>query len=353
MTGYADSLRLLRSRGTEPIGLHKSWHRLREKYGYDFPAATDLVDWAPFNFSGSHHAVLRRAFAQVMARYAGSDHIFARRFKRLLEPVRRAGGFDLAGQFANRILFDVLCDLAGIAESDRSELVALSRLSWAIETTISMSRRALLESELQRAHRLLLAELDHQLNRSADTLLTEVRRQVAPYAVDANGATATVFSVMLVMGNDALGGSLASGVRQLLSQSGAFAIDQADWSRHSDEVLRYAASVDFLSRVLTHPFEADGLVLNAGERVMVSPLAANHDIEEFGPNADNIGATDKGVGLTFGAGVHICVGMQIARRLMRLALGALADLPPLRMLGTAEPVGKVIRSFDRMPVQLG
>ena len=352
VTGYDDSLRLLRSRGTEPIGLHRLWLRLKEKYGYDFPAATDIAVWAPFNYSGDRHAALRRTFARTLARYTSADGLFVRRLEQLLEPLRRMGGFDLAGEFANRILFEIFCDLAAIAETDRPELVELSRSSWAIESTISMKQRALLEVVVQRAHRFLLHELDVQLNRSSDTLLTAIYQELAPDVAEPNSVAATVFSILLIMGNDALGGSLALGIRQILQQRGAFAVDQRAWSHHSDDMLRYTATVNFLTRRLTQPLEIGGVALNPGERIMASPLAANHDTAEFGPHADKIGAVNKGVGLTFGAGVHICVGMQIARRIMNLALEALGQLPTLEMDGAAEPVGNVVRTLGSMPVRL-
>ena len=92
-----------------------------------------------------------------------------------------------------------------------------------------------------------------------------------------------------------------------------------------------------------------------GDTVMFSPLAANRDPARFGPDADDISPDrGEGVGLTFGAGRHLCLGMAMSRNLVAAALRVLAEAPPLRLTGPVVPGrGVIIRTVASMPVVFG
>jgi cytochrome P450 len=88
--------------------------------------------------------------------------------------------------------------------------------------------------------------------------------------------------------------------------------------------------------------------------MIISPLSANHDKAEFGDDADVVSATrNKGVGLTFGAGAHLCIGMRLARNVAQEAFAALSAMPALRQTGPYEPTaGVVIRAPCRLPIAI-
>ena len=121
-----------------------------------------------------------------------------------------------------------------------------------------------------------------------------------------------------------------------------------------DDVLRYTAPVDFLIRRASDAVSVDDMTVRKGEVIMISPLAANHDAAAFGADADVVSAgRDKGVGLSFGAGAHLCVGMRMARNIVREAFAGLAALPPLKTAGAYRPeAGIVIRTAATLPVAI-
>ncbi|WP_229796014.1 cytochrome P450, partial [Saccharothrix coeruleofusca] len=98
-----------------------------------------------------------------------------------------------------------------------------------------------------------------------------------------------------------------------------------------------------------------GHVIAAGETVTLSLQAANRDPARFA-DPDTLDLRRSATGhLTFGHGVHQCLGQQLARVEMRIAFPALlARFPALRLAVPAEDVpmrhGMSIYGVHRLPV---
>jgi cytochrome P450 len=118
-------------------------------------------------------------------------------------------------------------------------------------------------------------------------------------------------------------------------------------------MLRQTATVDYLTRVFHKGAVLGGVDLQPGDKVMFSPLAANRDPAKFGPTADRISVAHRhGVGLTFGAGRHLCVGMSMSRHIVTSALAVLSEAPPLRLAGRPRPApGSIIRTMASIPLE--
>lgn len=92
-----------------------------------------------------------------------------------------------------------------------------------------------------------------------------------------------------------------------------------------NEVLRMHAPVHYFTRVATKDTEVDGVALQAGTRVLIMYGSANRDGREF-PDPDRFDVTRNPVRqLAFGRGVHLCVGINLARLEAHSLFDALAD----------------------------
>ena len=94
-----------------------------------------------------------------------------------------------------------------------------------------------------------------------------------------------------------------------------------------EEVLRYLPPTGGTDRFVTRPTTLGGVELQPGHRVVAMISAANRDPDVFAdPHTFDPGRTVN-PHLSFGHGVHFCLGAHLARLEVRVALGALLDRP--------------------------
>ena len=121
-----------------------------------------------------------------------------------------------------------------------------------------------------------------------------------------------------------------------------------------EEVLRHEPVTPFTARILTGEVSYRDVTFPEGTVVMVCSFTGNRD--GAGDPAFDITASRDGARLmTFGAGIHFCVGANIARVELEEGLAFLAPrLPGLRLDGTPE-FGTIqgIYGLDALPVAWG
>jgi len=124
-----------------------------------------------------------------------------------------------------------------------------------------------------------------------------------------------------------------------------------------EEALRYEPITPFTARILTEEVEHREVTFPADTVVMVCAFTGNRDLEEGAGEADEFDiAADRGRArlLTFGAGVHYCLGANLARLEMREGLGFLAERVAAIELDGEPVFGTVsgIYGLEELPVRL-
>lgn len=123
-----------------------------------------------------------------------------------------------------------------------------------------------------------------------------------------------------------------------------------------EEVLRWDPPVQLDGRTILRDVEIDGLQFHAGQSVMMLLGAANRDDRVFpDPDRFDVGRTDN-LHVSFGHGIHHCLGAALARAEGQVALGAL-----VRNFGTWELAtdtvrykeNLVLRGLEALPVRFG
>lgn len=98
-----------------------------------------------------------------------------------------------------------------------------------------------------------------------------------------------------------------------------------------NEGMRWETASQFLARQATVDVEFHGVTVPAGAALSLCCGSANRDETVFdNPDEFDIDRPQK-VNVGFGAGVHMCLGMPVAKTEMEAMLNALLDLPNLRL----------------------
>lgn len=150
---------------------------------------------------------------------------------------------------------------------------------------------------------------------------------------------------------------IGNAVRLLLDHPGQLAALRADpsgWANAVEEVLRYDSPVQVTLRVASEDLELAGLPLPEGRPVVTMIGGANRDPDVFSePHAFDVTRSNAREHLAFSAGIHYCLGAQLARLEASIALQALFDrFDHVALAGTPTRRGtRVLRGYTELPVR--
>jgi 4-methoxybenzoate monooxygenase (O-demethylating) len=121
-----------------------------------------------------------------------------------------------------------------------------------------------------------------------------------------------------------------------------------------EEVLRFEAPVQTFFRTTTKAVAVGGVQLDEGEKVLLFLAAANRDPRRW-ERADEFDVKRRATGhMTFGTGIHGCVGQAVARLEAEAVFGALAKRVASFVM-TGEPkrrLNNTLRGLDTLPLRL-
>ena len=264
---------------------------------------------------------------------------------------------DLVERFATPLPIQVICELLGVPFADRHQFHTWSE---AIVSTTSL-RPEQIQNYLDNLYG-YIAELVAQRRREPmDDLLGAMVR-----ARDENADRLTEQEMVQLAA-----GLLAAGHETTVTQIPNFVYVLL---QHPDELARLRANLDLVPsaveelmryiplgvaaafpRYATEDVELSGVLVRAGEPVLPAVGSANRDGEVFAnPDTLDLGR-DPNPHLGFGHGVHHCVGAQLARMELQVALRTLVTRLPGLRLAVPEPEltwksGLLVRGLAALPV---
>ncbi|MFF0494461.1 cytochrome P450 [Nocardia sp. NPDC004068] len=261
------------------------------------------------------------------------DHIVEITEGRLDEMARLTPPVDLVTEFALPVPSLVICELLGVPYADRA--------NFQVNSAKFLVRDQSLEEKMGAYGAMTSYLTDLVLSKRAepgDDLLSDLARD-SDLGIDELVGMAFL---LLLAGHETTANMLALGTFALLEHP-----EQADLLRADpellpdavEELMRYLSVADIFYRYATEDIELGGETIPAGSTVVVSLLAANRDPERF-DNPDTLDIRRKARGhLSFGHGVHQCLGQQLARIEMRAGFGALLRrFPDLALAVPADQV---------------
>ncbi|WP_233491073.1 cytochrome P450 [Blastococcus sp. TBT05-19] len=121
-----------------------------------------------------------------------------------------------------------------------------------------------------------------------------------------------------------------------------------------EELMRFDSPLQLFERTATEDVEIGGITVREGQKIAALLGSANRDPAVFAdPDALDVGRTPN-AHISFGAGVHFCIGAPLARVELQATFGALLDRTSAIELG-GEPQRRpefVIRGLQTLPVVL-
>lgn len=321
----------------------------RHMLSVDPPEHTRLRGLAAAAFSRSRVTVLR---PRVQAIVDG-----------LLDDLHRRSDtvVDLVAGFAFPLPFTVISELLGIPEPDRAELGA-----W-FTTLLAPAAAPEPPPSAVAASASIVRYLTELLTRKGvepgEDLVTDlVRAGDERDALNRQEMLSTIFQLM-VAGHDTTASLIGNGVVALLrhpDQRAALIADPALLPRAIEEILRWDAPVPHSTfRFTTEDVRLGGVVIPAFAQVIISLAAANRDHDRH-PDAESFDITRSDTGhLSFGHGVHHCLGARLARLEGLIAFTALLRrFPAMRLAVPPSELrwnhgdGLVLRGLAELPVAL-
>jgi cytochrome P450 len=193
--------------------------------------------------------------------------------------------------------------------------------------------------------------------RAADGVLGDLGRAVGAGALELDDVPGLGL-MLLVAGVEPTASLLSTIIHALAtSEVSAERVLDARGQVRADAISEFArlhAPVQWVSRVTTRAVPMHSTVIPSGQRVLLLIGAANRDPRRFDQPDAFDPDREAGHGISFGLGVHTCLGVPLTRLQARVALEVLLErLPGLRLNGPAvRAASHVLRGFDCLPVRV-
>jgi len=300
------------------------------------------------------------------------DEAFRRRAVLDMEPRIRAIAAELAGElflqgspadlvarYAQILPLSVISELLGLPETDRPMFI-----SWANSLARVNSAIGFLSvlPAFKRMRRYMAERLRVAREQGGEGLIAElVRVEMEGGRISPDEMLSMLF-LLLNAGSQTTTHLIGGAVFELLRDPARRDWLMADWSRASlavEEFLRFVSPVQFSKpRYVRRDVELEGIKLKRGDKVMAMIVSANMDPQanahpeqldlERRPNRH----------ISFGTGIHFCLGHQLARIETASALQALfTRWPKLRLAVEPSQIRYQrrpgLRAIEQLPVAAG
>jgi cytochrome P450 len=326
-------------------------HMAPDRFVVDVPANPQRIVMGDMMLvvDGADHDRYRAPFAApfklsaVRTRFTG---VVESNVERLLDGMAGRGEAELAAAFANPFAVTVASDILGLGFEHVDEVhdiygdFAEGLVGYQDPAAVARAREA-----ADRLQRFLMEGIDRlraapdgsmlsSVLHAGDHALRTEEELFANLRIILFGAIETVESMIL---------NTTWAILRHPDQHRALLADPGLWPAAVQEGLRWAPPVGYSDRWAAHDTELGGVAIPQGEYVIAVFHAANRDPAAFAdPDRFDVHRGDDRTNLSFGKGIHMCLGVNLARLQGTMALRGLFErLPGLRLdlERPAEPEG--------------
>ena len=251
---------------------------------------------------------------------------------RLVEDVRGTGEFDLISRVAEPLPVEIIAEMLGVPESERHHLRPWSAeicLMYELNPSPEYERRAVTASvEFTE----FLRELARDRRRTPrDDLITRLTQVVDDGRTLSEDELVGTCVLLLNAGHEATVNATGNGWWALFRNSDQLERLRGDQSllpRTVEELLRYDTPLQMFERWVLEDVEIHGHRIPRGAELGLLFGSANHDPSVFADPWELDLGRDPNPHVTFGAGIHFCLGAPLARLELEISFGTLLRRAP-------------------------
>jgi cytochrome P450 len=288
----------------------------------------------------------------AVARYA--ETIITPTCQELLGRLEGSKEFDLRAEYTRPIPLLVITRLLGLPPHDYEimEGWANDLFKFSREPETALRARAEFTTYLE-------AALERRRSSPHDDLIATLLGAADGGSAFSTDEIHSFVRLLFPAGADSTANGLGNAVYAVLTQCpdelDRLAVDDDRASAAVEESLRWEGPIPHIPRKAPHGCTWDGVHIPPGGDVIFSYASANRDPAVF-TNPDRFNLDRQGGDIiTFGLGHHFCLGAQLARQEMRIALQTL--LRRVRHIELADhaagaPIGAIMRGPAHLPVRV-
>jgi len=270
------------------------------------------------------------------------------------------GHMDLIEDFAFRLPVTIICDMLGIPEDHREVFYKSSRDGGRLLDPVPLSPQELKEANAGNEMAQMYFRQLFELRRRSpgDDLTTQlVHAEEDGQKLTNEELTANII-LLFGAGHETTVNLIGNGLLALHRHPDQLALLKANpalMTNAIEEFLRYDSSVQSTGRVALEDIDdIGGRTIPKGENVLCLLGSANRDPAVYPDHPDRLDVTRANVKpMSFGGGIHFCLGAQLARIEAEIAIATLLRrLPGLRLDDADDPQWRptfVLRGLKRLP----
>lgn len=330
------------------------------RFSFGDNALSDFFERIILNVVPPHHTQIRKLMGTAFSptRVRGLTTTITALLDELLTPVLDRGEFEVVRDLASPLPARVVCTLVGVPPSEVDAVCPRATLlSKAALPRVPDRERQEIEAALKWLRDYIGAKArEHQRRPGEDLLSTMLAAVRGAGGVTWEDVIDNIVFLFLA-GVDTTRNVIATGCAALCAHPDQFARLRAEPElapRAVEEIIRYDAPIQVADRRVLEPIEIDGYLIRRDRIVTLLLGSANHDEAVFSdPEAFDINRAPN-PHVSFGGGIHYCIGAVLARMeatavFSRLATCFAAFEPggrPARTLSAA------FRSYASVPVRV-
>lgn len=275
-----------------------------------------------------------------------------------LDRIAANGQADVIAELAFPLPFDVITEMLGMPAGDTEQL-----RSWS-EDIVKTLDPLITEDEIRAsvaANRAMDAHIAEVIAwkraNPGDDLLTAMIEAEEDGDRMSTQELRDQVELLFIAGHETTVNLIGTGIAELLRRpdQAQLIIDDELHMNGVDELLRFVSPVQMSRRVTLQDCTMGGRTIPSGTMVMAALASANRDEAKWGPTADQLDLTREGAGqhLSFGSGIHYCLGASLAKLEGQVAIGSFIKRFPNATIVDAGFNGRInLRGLDRLVVDV-